>query len=522
VWSTLGFAPVGDFVGTMVGFKSSDGAVALAVGYRSTNNYASLLRNGNNGDNTCGNIWNEVISGSTPGGKYNGFITDPANSDRVYAFGLIQNGNTSTNENFNVGVSGGTSWSSNSLPNRTQTDISEIADFVADSTGHGTNNYSLNLYAAIYSNATGDMGIWKSVNGGTNWTKKWNQPVRALGFNPQVASVIYAARADSLCISINSGSTWSARNSWPGAGLMSRILMHPSYPTSSNYFWILQDSNAYKTVNGGTSWTAVPTTGLPPGTVFNNLRRDLTSNALIYAATNNGVWKIDPAPEIPADLWAGTYTYCPCPNPPGCNGSATTAMIPDSPPQPCPWAQRAELFWSANVEADGATYAIYRSTSHDGGYAQIASVQYTSTSYIDYSVSLPTSTTYYYKMTAIDAGGNVSDTSSIVSIGGPSSQTVPRHFAEESKLPECYQLFQNSPNPFNPATSIGYDLPEDAYVTLKIYDILGCEVASLVNGMQTAGHKSIAFDASNLTSGVYFYRLQTNKFTDVKKMVLMK
>lgn len=528
-WTTLGLTTVNDFVGNMIGFKSSDGAVALAVGYRSTNNYASLLRNGNNGDNTCGNIWNEVRSGTTPGGKYNGFVTDPANSDRVYAFGLIQNGNTSTNENYNIGVSGGTIWSSNSLPNRIQTYISEIADFVADSTGHGANNYSLNLYAAIYSTLTGDQGIWKSVNGGTNWTKIWNQPTRTLGFNPKVASVIYAARADSLCLSINSGSIWSARNIWPGTGNVSRILMHPSYSTSSNYFWIIQGGIIYKTINGGMSWTEVPTTGLSSGTVFNDLRRDITNNTTIYTATNNGVWKIDPAPEIPSGLWGGSYRYCPCPVPPGCE-DVITAAIPETPLPPCPWSYYAKLVWSANAE-DGATYSIYRSTSQGGGYTQIASLPYTSTSYIDYSVGLPNPTTYYYKMTTTDVSGNVSDTSLIVSVGGPSSTTVPKHFVEESNSgPGCYQLFQNSPNPFNPFTIIKYELPIDNYVTIKVYNMLGQEVATLVDEFEMAGYKSIMFDGSNLSSGIYFVRLNAispspnsaRSFIDVKKIILAK
>lgn len=89
-------------------------------------------------------------------------------------------------------------------------------------------------------------------------------------------------------------------------------------------------------------------------------------------------------------------------------------------------------------------------------------------------------------------------------------------------IPGEYGLEQNHPNPFNPSTVIRYNLPEDAYVTLRIYEVIGREVAVLVEGMESAGYKSVSFDAGNLPSGVYFYRLQAGNFVDVKKMLLMK
>ena len=88
--------------------------------------------------------------------------------------------------------------------------------------------------------------------------------------------------------------------------------------------------------------------------------------------------------------------------------------------------------------------------------------------------------------------------------------------------PESYDLAQNYPNPFNPTTIIKYQIPEDGIVSLKIYDILGKEIKTLVNEHKPTGRYEINFDASNLASGVYIYRIQINDFVSSKKMMLVK
>ncbi len=89
-------------------------------------------------------------------------------------------------------------------------------------------------------------------------------------------------------------------------------------------------------------------------------------------------------------------------------------------------------------------------------------------------------------------------------------------------VPSTFELAQNYPNPFNPTTMIRYSVPQKSQVTLKIYNVLGQEVATLFSGSQAAGTYEVNFDASRFASGVYFYRLQAGSFSSVKKMMLMK
>jgi hypothetical protein len=94
-------------------------------------------------------------------------------------------------------------------------------------------------------------------------------------------------------------------------------------------------------------------------------------------------------------------------------------------------------------------------------------------------------------------------------------------------IPEAFTLHQNFPNPFNPVTTLRYDLPSDALVTLSIYDMLGKEITQLVNTTQEAGFKSVQWDATDsmgrpVSAGVYLYQIQAGEFVQTKKMVLLK
>lgn len=91
-----------------------------------------------------------------------------------------------------------------------------------------------------------------------------------------------------------------------------------------------------------------------------------------------------------------------------------------------------------------------------------------------------------------------------------------------TSVPEKYSLSQNYPNPFNPETRINYSIPKAGAVTLKVYDALGRQVSEIVNGYKNAGNYIVEFNASGLSSGMYYYKITSGEFSDIKKMLLIK
>jgi hypothetical protein len=92
----------------------------------------------------------------------------------------------------------------------------------------------------------------------------------------------------------------------------------------------------------------------------------------------------------------------------------------------------------------------------------------------------------------------------------------------EVNVPLEYSLDQNYPNPFNPSTTIRYAIPEDNFVSIKLFDVLGNEVFTLVNEQKQAGRYEMLFNASNIASGVYYYQINSGSFTQTRKLMLMK
>jgi hypothetical protein len=131
--------------------------------------------------------------------------------------------------------------------------------------------------------------------------------------------------------------------------------------------------------------------------------------------------------------------------------------------------------------------------------------------------TLTLSTKYYWRVLAKNLTG-VSAYSTVFNF----TAAVTGINDNSSTMPSVYNLYQNYPNPFNPSTVIRYDLPQSGIVTIKIYNILGKEVMTLVNEFHNAGKYNITLNGSNLASGVYLFSIKANNFSSVRKMMLLK
>ena len=163
-------------------------------------------------------------------------------------------------------------------------------------------------------------------------------------------------------------------------------------------------------------------------------------------------------------------------------------------------------------------YRIYRSTSPSPSIK----VDSTTGGLIDTSKTfrgLTNRLRYYLRVTAVDSSGNESLYSNEVDAAPDPTLSVDLNTID---VPKIFSLEQNYPNPFNPTTVISYQLAELCHVSLRIYDILGREIALLVDEQKSAGTYSYSWNATNIPSGLYFYRLQAGPFIGTKKLILLK
>jgi hypothetical protein len=138
-----------------------------------------------------------------------------------------------------------------------------------------------------------------------------------------------------------------------------------------------------------------------------------------------------------------------------------------------------------------------------------------STSSNPFILTAPAAGTYTVNAGYKNPSRNWGSTSAVITVTGVDEELI-------GLKPESFELYANYPNPFNPSTKIRYAISQTAFTSLKIYSILGQEVATLVNEEKTPGVYEVNFNGLNLTSGTYLYKLQAGNFTETKKMVLLK
>ena len=178
------------------------------------------------------------------------------------------------------------------------------------------------------------------------------------------------------------------------------------------------------------------------------------------------------------------------------------------------------LSWKTLSETDNLGFEVQRSLEPLGPFESIAgsfieghgtTIEPQEYSYTDVNTE---GKSWYYRLKQMDRSGAVNYSDAV--------QAILTAVAEEKAMPTVYSLDQNYPNPFNPSTVISYQLPSAGSVRLVVYDLLGKEVATLVNGMREAGYHKESFNASGLGSGLYFYQLTAGDQTFLKKMMVVK
>lgn len=183
--------------------------------------------------------------------------------------------------------------------------------------------------------------------------------------------------------------------------------------------------------------------------------------------------------------------------------SSFTSMVND---------RNVTLNWSTTSESNNSGFDIERSVVNSGVWTKAGHLSGFGTSETSHNYSFTdrnlATGNYSYRLKQIDFNGNFEyhNLNSEVIIG----------------TPVAFNLSQNYPNPFNPSTTINFDMPKDGYVSLKVYNTSGKEVATLVNETKSAGYYTINFNASSLSSGIYYYRLESNGASKVMKMALIK
>ena len=181
------------------------------------------------------------------------------------------------------------------------------------------------------------------------------------------------------------------------------------------------------------------------------------------------------------------------------------------------------LCWSTESEVANLGFHVYRALEVEGIYERLtgelipgAGSTATRQTYSFTDRNVVNGITYWYRLEDVAFDGTRTVHGAICVT--PQAEVV----AEAQALPPEFGLSQNVPNPFNPTTTIAYDLPEVSDVTLTIYTLTGQQVATLVLGHQEAGHYEVAWDGSGFATGVYLYRLEAGDFVQTRRMLLLK
>jgi len=341
--------------------------------------------------------------------------------------------------------------------------------------GLSTDVMSLTLNGGYLFAGTNNNGIYRTDNSGISWTQL---NTGESTFNALLGSDAYLFAGENgqgVFVSTNNGTSWAPANNGLTNTFIYALASSPNAGGGMNLFAGTGNDGIFRSTNFGNDWTA--------GNGIVNLwtwclaaAQDGSGN--IFAGTDGGVF-------ISSDNGSNWNVV---------NNGLTKIVV------------YAMVTKGSNIFAGTKFGGIFLSTNNGVNWTSINS------DFSDHVLSLGVNDDYLFA--GIAGGGRI--------FRRPLSEILTSLEPIFNGLPSEFKLEQNFPNPFNSSCAIKYSIPKSSQVTLKIYNTLGEEIEILVNEEKPIGTYELTWNAANLPSGVYFYRLQTGSFVQIKKMILLK
>lgn len=345
--------------------------------------------------------------------------------------------------------------------------------------------------------------IFRSTNGGVNWSNVTsglpNKTITSVYVHPQDENIVLLTFSgfgtDKVYKSTNSGTSWFSIDGPLPDAPVNDLFIYTYNPVKPNTYFVATDIGVFVTDDNGTNWVELPS-GIP-NTVIMHLDYSPSTKMLRAATHGRGVYEAYITFDIPVEL------------------SSFNASLEN---------QKVILRWTTATETNNSHFEVERKFKNQD-WEKIGEVIGAGTTTIPQSYSFEEDFSFktyegkiLYRLKQVDFDGS-QNYSNVVSV-------------EVNIKPENFSLSQNYPNPFNPSTKIKFTVPGNAEthhgVSLKVYDILGNEIATLVNEEKPAGIYEVEFNSDNLSSGIYFYHYEAydisgNKlYSELRKMLLLK
>lgn len=375
--------------------------------------------------------------------------------------------------------------------------------------------------------AAGDSGkVIRTINGGMTWTSVdggnfgeatvWN--IDALDSNnafvtitPSPFSTTYIYRT------VSGGNSWDQVFSQDG-GFINDIHMINNVSGIAYGDPVGGKWTVIRTMDGGSSWNRIPTEPTPNGSEFgiyynslcvtDSLHIWFLDDHRVYRSIDGGItWSYSTTTNYFLSIWFNTNAV----------GMASTNVINTSESS----IDSGKTWNSTSSPGPGTPYAMAGSGTRDFWYASDGYIYHTTNNGSSWTEEMVTFS-QFFAMDFVTIGniafGYVAGTNGAVARYEGTVTSINGNLQNPTK----FILEQNYPNPFNPTTTINYEIPIESKVTLKIYDLLGNEIMTLVNEIKNAGRYETSFDATSLASGIYFYKLDAGNNSEIKKLILLK